>query len=49
MPLNAVFEGNKLKIPAQTFKNPNGKSLTISGSGVLLTKAKKDDTVKFED
>lgn len=48
VPLNAVFEGNKLKIPSQTFKNPNGKSLTVTGSGVLSTKAKKDDTVKFE-
>jgi hypothetical protein len=48
VPVNAVFEGNQLKIPAQTFKNPNGKSLTITGAGVLSTKAKKDDTIKFD-
>ena len=48
VPLNAVFNGDKLTIPAQTFKNPNGKSLTISGSGVLSTKAKKDDTIRFD-
>ena len=48
VPVNAVFEGNKLTIPAQTFKNPNGKSLTITGKGILSTKVKKDDTIKFE-
>ena len=48
VPLNAVSEGNALKIPAQTFKNPNGKSLTVSGTGVLSTKNKKDDTIKFQ-
>ena len=47
-PLNAVAEGNALKIPSQTFKNPSGKSITITGKGVLSTKAKKDDTIKFE-
>ena len=47
-PLNAMVEGNTLKIPSQTFKNPNGKSITITGKGVLSTKVKKDDTVKFE-
>lgn len=48
VPLKAVFEGNALKIPSQTFTNPNGKSLTIKGVGTLVTKAKKDDTVRFE-
>lgn len=47
-PLNAVADGNTLKIPSQTFTNPNGKSITITGKGVLSTKAKKDDTLKFE-
>jgi hypothetical protein len=48
VPLNAVFSGDKLTIPSQTFKNPNGKSLTVSGTGVLSTKTKKDDTIKFD-
>ena len=47
-PLNAVLDGNTLKVPAQTFTNPSGKSITISGAGVLSTKVKKDDTIKFE-
>lgn len=47
-PLNAVAEGNSLKIPSQTFKNPSGKSITITGTGVLSTKAKKNDTIKFD-
>lgn len=47
-PLNAVADGNSLKIPAQTFTNASGKSITISGKGILSTKVKKDDTVKFE-
>ena len=47
-PLNAVADGNSLKIPAQTFTNPSGKSITITGKGVLSTKAKKDDTIKFD-
>lgn len=47
-PLNAVVDGNSLKIPAQTFTNPGGKSITIAGKGILSTKVKKDDTVKFE-
>ena len=48
-PLNAVVDGNSLKIPAQTFTNASsGKSITITGKGVLSTKEKKDDTVKFE-
>jgi hypothetical protein len=46
--LNAVLDGNSLKIPAQTFTNPSGKSITITGKGVLSTKTKKDDTIKFE-
>jgi hypothetical protein len=47
-PLNAVIDGNALKIPSQTFTNPSGKSITVTGKGVLSTKAKKDDTIKFE-
>jgi hypothetical protein len=47
-PLNAVADGNSLKIPSQTFTNPSGKSITITGKGVLSTKAKKDDTIKFD-
>jgi len=46
--LNAVADGNALKIPAQTFKNPSGKSITVTGTGVLSTKSKKDDTIKFQ-
>ena len=46
-PLNAVLEGSALKVPSQTFTNGSGKSITITGTGVLSTKAKKDDTVKF--
>ena len=48
VPLNAVQSGNALNIPAQTFTNPSGKSITITGTGVLSTKAKKDDTIKFD-
>lgn len=48
VPLKAVAEGNALKIPSQTFKNSNGKSITITGKGVLSTKSKKDDTIKFD-
>jgi hypothetical protein len=48
VPLNAVFSGDKLTIPSQTFKNPSGKSLTITGTGVLSTKTKKDDTIHFD-
>ncbi|HZI52144.1 MAG TPA: hypothetical protein VFD56_00465 [Chitinophagaceae bacterium] len=47
-PLNAVLNGSSLNIPSQTFTNPNGKSITITGTGVLSTKAKKDDTIKFD-
>ena len=47
-PLNAVLDGSTLKVPAQTFTNPSGKSITITGTGVLSTKAKKDDTIKFD-
>jgi hypothetical protein len=48
VPLNAVANGNTLTIPSQTFKNPSGKSITITGTGVLSTKTKKDDTVTFQ-
>jgi len=48
VPLNAVLNGSALNIPSQTFTNPSGKSITISGTGVLSTKAKKDDTIKFD-
>lgn len=48
VPLKAVAEGNALNIPSQTFKNSNGKSITITGKGVLSTKSKKDDTIKFD-
>jgi hypothetical protein len=47
-PLNAVAESNTLKIPAQTFSNPNGTTITITGTGVLSTKSKKDDTITFQ-
>lgn len=46
--LNAVANGNTLNIPSQTFTNPSGKSITITGTGTLSTKSAKDDTVKFE-
>lgn len=48
VPINAVAEGNTLKIPSQTFTNPSGKSITIKGSGVLSTKSAKDDTITFQ-
>ncbi len=48
VPLKAVAEGNMLKIPSQTFKNPSGKSITVVGSGVLSTKNSKDDTITFQ-
>ena len=48
VPLNAVLNGSSLGIPSQTFTNPSGKSITITGTGVLMTKAKKDDTIKFD-
>ena len=47
-PLNAVLIRNALTIPSQTFTNPSGKSITLTGTGVLSTKAKKDDTIKFD-
>ena len=47
-PLKATAEGNTLKIPSQTFTNPNGKQLTIVGTGVLSTKNSKDDTIVFQ-
>jgi len=46
--LKAVSEGNTLKIPSQTFKNPNGSKITIAGTGVLSTKNLKDDTITFQ-
>lgn len=46
--LNAVANGNTLNIPSQTFTNPSGKSITITGTGTLSTKSVKDDTIKFE-
>jgi len=48
VPLNAVLNGSELKVPSQTFTNGSGKSITITGTGVLSTKAKKDDTIKFD-
>ena len=48
VPLNAVANGNTLNIPSQTFTNPSGKSITVSGSGKLSTKTKKDDTITFD-
>ena len=48
VPLNAVLNGKALTIPSQTFTNPSGKSITITGTGVLSSKAKKDDTIKFD-
>lgn len=48
VPLNAVVDGNTLKVPSQTFTNGSGKSITITATGVLSTKAKKDDTIKFD-
>lgn len=48
VPLNAYAEGSSLNIPSQTFKNPNGHTLTIVGKGTLSTKTAKDDTIKFE-
>jgi len=44
-----VLEGNSLKIPSQTFTNAgSGKSITVTGTGILLTKGKKDDTIRFD-
>lgn len=48
VPIKATAEGNLLKIAAQTFKNPSGKSITVVGSGVLSTKNSKDDTITFQ-
>lgn len=47
VPVNATADGGQLKIPAQTFKNGSGFEITISGAGLLTTKSKKDDTIKF--
>jgi hypothetical protein len=35
VPLVAEAVGTQLTIPSQTFKNPNGKQLVISGNGTL--------------
>jgi hypothetical protein len=48
VPLNAVANGSTLTIPSQTFTNPSGKSITVTGTGKLSTKTKKDDTISFE-
>ena len=45
VPVKATANGNVLTIPSQTFKNPNGHTLTVSGAGSLTTKGKKDDTI----
>lgn len=47
-PVKAVAEGNTLKIPSQTFTNPNGNKLTVVGTGVLSTKNSKDDQITFQ-
>jgi hypothetical protein len=46
--LKAVANGSTLTIPTQTFTNPNGNSITITGTGNLTTKDSKDDTITFE-
>jgi hypothetical protein len=46
--LNAKLDGSVLKIPSQTFTNPNGTSITIVGTGTLSTKVTKDDTITFD-
>lgn len=46
-PVKAVGNGSSLTIPSQTFTNPSGKSLTLNGTGTLITKGSKDDTIKF--
>lgn len=48
VPLKAVGEGNTLKIPSQTFTNPNGSKITIAGTGTLSTKNTQDDTITFQ-
>jgi hypothetical protein len=45
VPVKANANGNVLTIPTQTFKNPNGHTLTVSGTGSLITKGVKDDTI----
>ncbi len=45
VPVKAKANGSMLTIPTQTFKNPNGNTLTVSGSGSLVTKGAKDDTI----
>lgn len=47
VPVKATANGNILTIPSQTFNNPNGNTLTVSGAGSLSTKGEKDDTIKI--
>jgi len=47
VPVKATANGIALTIPSQTFKNPNGNILTVSGTGSLSTKGTKDDTIKI--
>jgi hypothetical protein len=47
-PLDAVAEGDILRIPSQTFTNPNGKKITLVGTGMLSTKETRDDTITFQ-
>jgi len=37
VPVKAKAKGNQLIIPSQTFKNPSGKTLTVTGSGTLAS------------
>lgn len=48
VPLKAKANGNELQIPTQTFTNGNGKSITISGKGYLITKSAPNDGIRFE-
>jgi hypothetical protein len=43
VPVKATATGTSLNIPSQTFKNPNGHSLTVSGTGSLVS----DNTIKI--
>jgi hypothetical protein len=47
VPIEANAVGSQLNIPSQTFKNSSGFEITITGTGSLTTKSKKDDTIKF--
>jgi hypothetical protein len=48
VPVKAVAEGKTLKIASQTFNNPNGNSITITGNGSLTSKNTTDDAVSFQ-